>query len=110
MRRKEMLIYRNFPGQEIFDGMRDIIECGYRENVYQTLNSLIELANLHGFEGNVWHFFLAYVLANHENAFSTSCEIRGHVEGSINDMRCRTSVSSASSLPTIWISWTPSLA
>ena len=86
MRRKEMLIYRNFPGQEIFDGMRDIIECGYRENVYQTLNSLIELANLHGFEGNVWHFFLAYVLANHENAFSTSCEIRGHVEGSINDI------------------------
>ena len=86
MRRKEMLIYRNFPGQEIFDGMRDIIECGYRENVYQTLNSLIELANLHGFEGNVWHFFLAYELANHENAFSTSCEIRGHVEGSINDI------------------------
>ena len=85
MRRKEMLIYRNFPGQEIFDGMRDIIECGYRENVYQTLNSLIELANLHGFEGNVWHFFLAYVLANHENAFSTSCEIRGHVEGSMKN-------------------------
>ena len=88
MRRKEMLIYRNFPGQEIFDGMRDIIECGYRENVYQTLNSLIELANLHGFEGNVWHFFLAYVLANHENAFSTSCEIRGHVEMCIRDRYC----------------------
>ena len=53
---------------------------------YFSRNNAVLSANLHGIEGNVWHFFLAYVLANHENAFSTSCEIRGHVEGSINDI------------------------
>lgn len=86
MKKKELLLYRDFPGQDIFDGMRNMMECGYRDQVYTTLNHLIEMANTYGFEGNVWHFFLAWVLANHENAFSTSCEIRGHVEGSINDI------------------------
>lgn len=86
MKKKELLIYRGFPHEDLFEGMRDLVETGYRENVYETLNGLIDLAATHGFEGNVWHFFLAYVLANHENAFSTACEIRGHVEGSINEL------------------------
>jgi len=72
------------PHQEIFDGMRELVECGDERRLYSTLNGLIELAACYGFEGNVWHFFLAYLLANHENAFSTGCEIIGRTEGSIN--------------------------
>ena len=84
MKLKELLLYRNMPHQEIFDGMRELVECGDERRLYSTLNGLIELAACYGFEGNVWHFFLAYLLANHENAFSTGCEIIGRTEGSIN--------------------------
>jgi len=86
MKLKELLLYRNMPHQEIFDGMRELVECGEERRLYATLNSLIELAACYGFEGNVWHFFLAYLLANHENAFSTGCEIIGWTEGSINTL------------------------
>ena len=34
--------------------------------------------------GNLWHDYLTYLLVNHENAFSTACEIVGPVEGTIN--------------------------
>ena len=47
-------------------------------------NRLIELSASHGFSGNLWHTYLTYLCANHENAYSTACEIRGYVDGSIN--------------------------
>ncbi len=48
------------------------------------VNGLIELAVSHGFEGNLWQDYLTYLLASNENAYSTSCEIVGAVDGSIN--------------------------
>lgn len=51
---------------------------------YECLEHLMELAESHGFEGNLWHSFLAFLLVNNENAYSRACEIRGHVDGSIN--------------------------
>ena len=48
------------------------------------MNGLIELAVSHGFEGNLWQDYLTYLLASNENAYSTSCEIVGAVDGSIN--------------------------
>lgn len=50
----------------------------------QTLHKLIELAASHGFEGNLWQNYLAFLIVNHENAYSKACEIRGAVEGSIH--------------------------
>ena len=35
-------------------------------------------------EGNLWHTFLTFLLANSENAYSTACEVVGEVEGSVN--------------------------
>ena len=43
-----------------------------------------ESAGTYGFAGNLWHDYLTYLLVNHENAFSTACEIVGPVEGTIN--------------------------
>lgn len=47
---------------------------------------LVELAATYGFEGNLWHCFLAFCLANNENAYSRACEIVGPVAGTINQM------------------------
>ena len=43
------------------------------------------MAVSHGFEGDLWHNYLTYLMASHENAYSTSCEIVGKVEGTINE-------------------------
>lgn len=51
---------------------------------YETLHKLLELSASLGFEGNLWHNYLTFLIVNHENAYSTACEMRGAVEGTIN--------------------------
>lgn len=43
---------------------------------YECVNALVELAGHYGLEGNLWHAYLAFVIANGENAF-TACEVWG---------------------------------
>lgn len=50
---------------------------------FECLHKLIELSASHGFEGNLWHNYLTYLIVNHENAYSIACELRGEVDGSI---------------------------
>ena len=51
---------------------------------FACIHQLVEMAGAYGFAGNLWHDYLTYLLVNHENAFSTACEIVGPVEGTIN--------------------------
>ena len=57
-----------------------------RSLLFELIHKLVELAVSHGFEGNLWHNYMTILLANSENAYSTSCEIVGAVEGSINEV------------------------
>lgn len=59
-------------------------ESQIRENYFGCMQELIEIAESHGFSGNLWHCYLTYLLVYHENAFSKACEIRGAVEGGVN--------------------------
>lgn len=91
-RQKELILYRNLKYQELFDDMCALlfpVEGGEGSNACKCANRLIELAVTYGFEGNLWHCFLAFCMANHENAYSTSCEIRGAVKGTLNDLARR---------------------
>ncbi|MCI5699156.1 MAG: ATP-binding protein [Lachnospiraceae bacterium] len=91
----ECILYRNFTEGKILEEMTGLMEQSEqkvlenreanREIFYDCINGLIELAGNYGFEGNLWHNYLTYLLVNHENAFSTACEIVGPVEGSINE-------------------------
>lgn len=56
------------------------------EEFYECVNGLIEIAGSYGFTGNLWHDYLTLLLVNHENAFSMASEIRGAIEGSINQL------------------------
>ena len=49
------------------------------------LDRLVEMAGAYGFSGNLWHDYLTLLLVNHENAFSTACEIPG-AGGSIQEL------------------------
>ena len=86
---RKLVIYRNLKYQELFDQMTALLsgeeEIGSAD-AYACANELIELAITYGFEGNLWHCFLALCLANNENAYSTSCEIVGPIEGTLNDL------------------------
>lgn len=92
----ECILYRNFDEGKILEDMTWLIEQSEkemkagcetnREVFYTCINGLIELAGNYGFQGNLWHNYLTYLLVNHENAFSTACEIVGPVEGSINEV------------------------
>ena len=48
-----------------------------KEEFFHMAGSLVEMAGMYGFSGNLWHTYLTQLLVNHENAFSTASEIRG---------------------------------
>ncbi len=84
----QLILYRNFENQQLLDQTAQLL-WGTREgrdvlDPYILANWLIELAANYGFEGNLWHCFLAFCLANHENAYSISCEIRGDQGGTLS--------------------------
>ena len=56
------------------------------DKIYQCINEIVTIARDHGFNGNLWHGYLTYLLTNNENAFSMSCEKKGAVSGSINEL------------------------
>ena len=90
MREKELIIYRNPESGTLLEDMVSLMER-YRQQedkglVFSCMNRLLELASSHGFYGNLWHCYLADFLVNHENSYSMACEIRGDIEGSINDL------------------------
>lgn len=87
MKTKQLVIYRNLKYQQVFDDMSALLAGEEAQNdSFVCANQLIELASTYGFEGNLWHCFLAFCMANHENAYSTACEIVGEVQGSLNDL------------------------
>lgn len=86
---RKLVIYRNLKYQELFDRMTALLsgeDADGPADAFACANELIELAATYGFEGNLWHCFLALCLANNENAYSTSCEIVGPIEGTLNDL------------------------
>lgn len=87
----ELILYRDFEKGELLRGMNWIMEhykdCQYRgevrERFFGCMHELVDLAGNYGFENNLWHAYLTYLLVNNENVFSTSCEIKGVTEGSL---------------------------
>ena len=92
MRTNELLLYKNMEEGKILKDMTFLMEHyedaekeeELKSLFFTCMNEILEMAVSHGFEGNLWHNYLTYLLASHENAYSTSCEIVGPVEGSIN--------------------------
>lgn len=91
----ELIVYRNFENGRILEDMTWIFDHysseyynpeDLRSLYYECIHGLVDLAGAFGFEGNLWHNYLTYLLVNNENVYSTAAEIRGEVPGSINDL------------------------
>lgn len=99
MREQELIVYRDFEDGGLLYDMAWLMEH-YDDPVperasmpernpaalfYDCIHRLIELAGNYGFHGNLWHCYLADLLVNNENSYSCGCELRGEVQGTIND-------------------------
>lgn len=93
MRKQELIVYKNFEDGTLLDDMSFLMEHykDEQENeeelaalFYDCIHRLIDMAGTYGFHGNLWHCYLANLLVNNENSYSKACEIRGEVEGTIN--------------------------
>lgn len=95
MRTNELMLYKNMDYGDILSDMTFLMENhrndyynkeDLRSLLFECVNRLLEFSAEHGFEGNLWHTYLTFLLVNDENAYSTSCEIVGPVPGSINEI------------------------
>lgn len=88
---KEFVLYRALEQDEIFRNFTWILthykgtRCqeGIQTLCYETLHKLLAAAAELGLEGNLWHSYLAYLLATDENAYSLAWENGRKAEGSI---------------------------
>ncbi len=97
----KLIIYRDLGKDSILYSLADIIEKlrkssngeYYYSNInmeeitsqiYVQIHRLLSLATEYGFDTNLWHNYLAFILATNENPFSITCEKVGAREGSVN--------------------------
>lgn len=57
---------------------------GLRTRIYTQVRRLLELATKYGFDNNLWHNYLTYLIINDENPFSLTYEKAGKQEGTVN--------------------------
>ena len=82
----ELVLYREIPFGELFTDMCGLIESDRKDSAtaYSCANRLVEFACHYGMQGNLWHCLIAFVLAEHENAFSKGCEMKGADDSTVS--------------------------
>lgn len=89
----KLLIYGDLPKDSILMELSNIIkeykECDYKKDeiitrLYNQVKRILEVATDYGFDKNLWHNYLTYLLITNENPFSLTCEKVGANEGSVN--------------------------
>lgn len=89
----KLVIYRNAGEDSILFRLADICQQFYageyiKENliteIYIEINRLLDIATCYGFDKNLWHNYLAFILAMSENPFTLVSEKTGANEGTVN--------------------------
>ncbi len=89
----KLLIYGDMPKDSILMELSDICKEADRgmdseeelvKRVYQQVKRLLVLATDYGFDKNLWHNYLTFLLITDENPFSLTCEKVGAKDGSVN--------------------------
>lgn len=89
----KLVIYRHFGKEDILFELADICEefalgSYIKEDlitkIYEQVNRILDLATRYGFNHNLWHNYLAFLLAMNENPFSLVSEKVGAMDGTVN--------------------------
>lgn len=54
------------------------------DRIYTQIHLLLDIATQYGFDKNLWHCYLSYLLLTTENPFSLACEKSGAADGTVN--------------------------
>ena len=77
-----LILYGNLPKDEILVQLAKLLSDDEKSN--HLIKRLLELATQYGFNDNLWHNYLTYLLMTNENPFSMTCEKQGAREGTVN--------------------------
>lgn len=89
----KLIVYKNIRNESILLRLSEIFrkfESGnYAKDdlineIYSVIHQLLDVATTYGFDRNLWHCYLAYILAMTENPFTLVSERVGKVDGSVN--------------------------
>ena len=89
----KLVLYRDLGEDSIFMKLSGIFEdfdlkrCENAElcaRIYDQIKRLLDLATSYGFDKNLWHNYLAFILITNENSFSITSEKVGANDGTVN--------------------------
>lgn len=89
----KLVLYRNLGENSILMKLSGIFEdfdrgdCPNAElvaRIYDQIKRLLDLATDYGFDTNLWHNYLAFILITNENLFSMTSEKVGANDGTVN--------------------------
>ncbi len=90
----KLLMYREFEPDSILVNLSEIIrefDGGEYDKdqlisrIYAEIHRILEISTDYGFDKNLWHDYIAYVLVTSENPFSLTAERAGMKDGSVNE-------------------------
>ena len=103
----KLVLYRNLGENSILMKLSGIFEdfdrgdCPNAElvaRIYDQIKRLLDLATDYGFDTNLWHNYLAFILITNENSFSMTSEKVGANDGTVIILQKMISRSSRSCL------------
>ena len=89
----KLILYRDLGEDSILLNLADIFKrfdsCHYRADelitdIYKEMKALLDLATTYGFDKNLWHNYLTFVLVTNKNSFSMTSEKVGANNGTVN--------------------------
>ena len=89
----KLILYRDLGEDSILLNLADIFKrfdsCHYRADelitdIYKEMKALLDLATTYGFDKNLWHNYLTFVLVTNENSVSMTSEKVGANNGTVN--------------------------
>ncbi len=89
----QLLMYGDMPQEDILMQLSDIFKNlredrqsydELRVRTYKQIKRILKVATDYGFDKNLWHNYLTFLLITNENPFSITCEKVGANDGSVN--------------------------
>ncbi|MBE5921185.1 MAG: ATP-binding protein [Lachnospiraceae bacterium] len=89
----KLILYRDMSGESILTKLGDVFRRFHAgtaskeeltTDIYIEMKRLLEVATQYGFNTNLWHNYLTFLLITDENPFSLTCEKTGANDGSVN--------------------------
>ena len=89
----KLILYRDLGEDSILFRLAQIFEdfdekkanqADLTTRIYVEMKRLLDLSTSYGFDSNLWHNYLAFLLITNENSFSITCEKVGANDGTVN--------------------------